>query len=57
VQFELALPVVCVSTLVEPSVFGIFRPVLLLPEGIFSRLTPAQVEAVIGHVRHRDHPL
>jgi uncharacterized protein (TIGR03435 family) len=57
--FELALPVVCVSTLVEPGVFGILRPVLLLPEGIFGRLTPAQLEAVIGHelchVRHRDN--
>lgn len=59
VQFELPLPVVCVSTLVEPGVFGIFRPVLLMPEGIFGRLTPAQLEAVIAHelchVRHRDN--
>ena len=43
----------------EPGVFGVFRPVLLLPEGIFERLTPAQLEAVIAHelchVRHRDN--
>ena len=46
-------------TLLEPGVFGIFRPVLLLPEGIFERLTPAQLKAVIAHelchVRHRDN--
>jgi bla regulator protein BlaR1 len=58
-QVELALPVVCVSTLVEPGVFGIFRPILLLPKCIFGRLTPAQLEAVITHelchVRHQDN--
>src|SRR5438445_13697921 len=46
-------------TLLEPGVFGVFRPVLLLPEGIFDRLTPAQLKAVIAHelchVRHRDN--
>ena len=56
---ELPLPVMCVSTLLEPGVFGIFRPVLVLPEGIFNRLTPAQLEAVIAHelchVRRRDN--
>jgi bla regulator protein BlaR1 len=47
------------SALMEPGVFGIFRPVLLLPEGIFDRLTPAQLKAVLAHelchVRHRDN--
>jgi bla regulator protein BlaR1 len=47
------------TSFLEPSVFGLFRPVLLLPEGIFHRLTPAQLEAVIAHelchVRHRDN--
>jgi uncharacterized protein (TIGR03435 family) len=46
-------------TLMEPGVFGIFRPVLLLPEGIFERLTPAQLQAVVAHelchVRYRDN--
>jgi len=46
-------------TLLEPGVFGLFRPVLLLPDGIFERLTPAQLQAVIAHelchVRHRDN--
>jgi bla regulator protein blaR1 len=61
VDLGLPLPVVCASTLIEPGVFGVFRPVLLLPEGIFERLTPAQLEAVIAHelchVRHRDNLL
>lgn len=33
----------------EPGVFGIFNPVLLLPEGIERRLTPAQLKAVFAH--------
>lgn len=45
--------------IVEPGIVGIFRPVLLLPEGIVERLTPEQFEAVVGHeachVRRRDN--
>jgi bla regulator protein BlaR1 len=57
----LPIPVAVISspTLLEPGVFGVFRPVLMLPEGIFDRLTSAQLEAVIEHelchVRHRDN--
>ncbi len=44
---------------VEPGVFGIRRPVLLLPEGITNRLTPAQFEAILAHelchIRRRDN--
>jgi bla regulator protein BlaR1 len=36
-------------TVVEPCVFGIFRPVLLVPEGIADRLDDAQLEAVFAH--------
>jgi bla regulator protein BlaR1 len=47
------------SARMEPGVFGIFRPVLLLPEGIAERLTPAQLEAIVAHelchVRRRDN--
>jgi beta-lactamase regulating signal transducer with metallopeptidase domain len=43
----------------EPGVFGVFRPVLLLPSGIEERLSRAQLEAVIAHevahVRRRDN--
>ncbi|MGE0393493.1 MAG: TIGR03435 family protein [Vicinamibacterales bacterium] len=34
---------------VEPAVVGIRRPVLLWPAGISSRLTDAQVEAILSH--------
>jgi bla regulator protein BlaR1 len=43
----------------EPGIFGIFRPVLLLPAGIAERLDDAQLEAIIAHelchVRRRDN--
>jgi len=56
---EIAIRAVSSATLLEPGVFGVFRPILLLPEGIFDRLTPAQLKAIIAHelchVRHRDN--
>jgi bla regulator protein BlaR1 len=46
-------------TLLEPGVFGVLRPVLLLPEGIAERLMPDQLEAIVAHemchVRSRDN--
>ena len=58
-RLELPIKARSSPTLLEPGVFGIFRPVLLLPEGITQRLTPAQLQAVIAHelchVRHRDN--
>jgi bla regulator protein blaR1 len=46
-------------SLLEPGVFGIFRPVLLLPEGITARLAPDQLRAILVHelaqVRRRDN--
>lgn len=43
----------------EPGIFGIFRPALLLPAGIAGRLDDAQLEAIIAHelchVRRRDN--
>src|SRR5207247_4024707 len=45
--------------LLEPGVVGLFSPILLLPEGIAERLTPPQLEAVLGHelchIRRRDN--
>lgn len=35
----------------EPGVIGIWHPVLLLPEGLADRLTPAQLNTVIAHER------
>ena len=47
------------SARLEPGVFGIFRPFLLLPEGLSDHLTPAQFEAIVAHelchVRRRDN--
>jgi len=47
----LAVPITAVSspTLLEPGVFGVFRPVILLPEGILNRLTAAQLKGIIAH--------
>ena len=56
---EIEIRAICTRTSLEPGVFGIFRPVLLLPEGICERLTPAQLQAVVAHelshVRHWDN--
>jgi uncharacterized protein (TIGR03435 family) len=53
------IPVKLSDTLLEPGVFGIFRPVLLLPAGIETRLTSEQLDAVVAHelchVRRRDN--
>ncbi len=44
---------------VEPGVFGVMRPVLVLPRGIAERLTPEQLEAIVAHevchMRRRDN--
>ena len=46
-------------SLSEPSVVGILRPVLLLPEGITERLTPSELDAILAHevchVRRHDN--
>jgi bla regulator protein blaR1 len=48
-----AVPTFASSTTMEPGVFGILRPVILLPEGIAGDLTPEQLEAILAHeLRH-----
>jgi bla regulator protein blaR1 len=43
----------------EPGVFGIFRPILLLPAGMIERLTDSELDSIIAHeiahVRHYDN--
>jgi len=55
------VPVRSTPTLLEPGIFGLFRPVLLLPEGILGRLTESQWNAIVAHelchVRRRDNLL
>jgi bla regulator protein blaR1 len=53
------IPVMSSPMRLEPGVFGVFRPVLLLPDGIADRLTPDQFRAVLAHelchLRRRDN--
>jgi uncharacterized protein (TIGR03435 family) len=55
------LPVQLMSspTCLEPGLFGVLNPVLLIPEGIRSRLTPSQFDAILAHelchARRRDN--
>jgi len=59
VKFGFAIKVMLSPTILEPGVFGVLRPVLVLPEGIAARLTPEQMESVLAHelchVRRRDN--
>lgn len=43
------LQVRIVSAPFEPALIGVFRPVLLLPQGIAERLSPAQLDSVLAH--------
>jgi branched-chain amino acid transport system substrate-binding protein len=48
-----SVPILSSPALMEPGVFGLFQPVLLLPEGIAERLTPKQFDAILAHeLRH-----
>jgi bla regulator protein blaR1 len=53
------VPVLSSASLMEPGVFGIFRPVMMLPQGILERLSAAQMRAIVAHemchVRRRDN--
>jgi bla regulator protein blaR1 len=58
-DLEVPIPVMSSPSQIEPGVFGILRPVLLLPAGIGDRLTREQLDAVVAHemahVRRRDN--
>lgn len=53
------IPVAETSAHLEPGVFGVFNPVLLVPVGLKERLTPPQLNAILAHelchVRRRDN--
>ncbi len=56
---NLPIPVLSSAARLEPGVFGLFRPFLLLPEGLREHLTPKQFDAIVAHelchVRRRDN--
>ncbi len=53
------VPVLLTTRLLEPGVFGIVRPVLLLPESLMRHLSPEQLRTVVTHelchIRRRDN--
>jgi bla regulator protein BlaR1 len=49
VSMDLPVPVRITSSDLETSVFGILRPVVILPREIMESLTPAQLRAVLAH--------
>ena len=59
VPFAFPVPAVEADTLIEPGIFGIVRPVLLLPAGLRGELTGEQlavlVEHELCHLRYRDN--
>jgi uncharacterized protein (TIGR03435 family) len=48
-QIDIGIPVLSSPVLREPGVFGIFRPVLMLPEGMAGHLSKAEWEAILAH--------
>ena len=58
-SFQAPIKILSSPSLLEPGIFGIFRPVLVLPEGITAHLTPAHLDAILAHelchVRRRDN--
>jgi len=59
VEMIAGIPVRSSPASVEPGVFGIFRPVLLLPEGISAHLERCHLQAILAHeichIRRRDN--
>ena len=58
-NLDLPIPVMTSPDRLEPGVFGILKPILLLPEGIDDRLTAGQLQSILAHelchVRRRDN--
>lgn len=59
IEIAADVPVLSSASPFEPGIFGIFRPALVLPEGILHRLTSSQMETVVAHemchVHRRDN--
>lgn len=58
-SINLAVPVHVTSGELAPGVFGVFRPVVILPRVVSKELNPAQMEALLAHemchVRRHDN--
>src|SRR5262249_51977135 len=58
-RLDIPTPAMSCAERLEPGVFGIFNPILLLPEGLSERLSPTHMDVVIAHelchVRRRDN--
>jgi uncharacterized protein (TIGR03435 family) len=58
-RLDLPIPMMTSPDRVEPGVFGVLKPILLLPEGIDDRLTVGQLRSILAHelchVRRRDN--
>ena len=56
---QVDVPVLSTSRLLEPGVFGILRPVLLLPQQVTAQLSEKQLGAILAHemchIRRRDN--
>jgi bla regulator protein BlaR1 len=56
---RIPVPVMAAPDLIEPGIVGIFRPVLLLPEGIADHLDRAHLDTILAHelchVQRRDN--
>ena len=56
---DLPVPVRIVSMGVTPGVFGLFRPVLMMPSAVLRELSESQIQAVLAHemchIRRRDN--
>src|SRR5215469_10129729 len=44
-----SVPVMSCSVPLEPCVYGLFRPMVLMPNGIAERLTPEQLQVILAH--------
>jgi beta-lactamase regulating signal transducer with metallopeptidase domain len=59
--FDLPVAVGAAPSLLEPGLVGMWRPVILLPEGIANRLTGAEIDTILCHelchLRRRDNLL
>jgi len=53
------IPLRCTEEASEPSVFGVFRPILLMPAGLMARLSDDELQAVfmheLAHAMRRDN--